>query len=77
MIKVGRYRHDEGKENEMLGCAKHSETEGEFVVSRALQGNSRLWIRPKPMFLEKIEIHGEKVPSQDTSPFLSSQAQSF
>lgn len=36
MVKPGRYRHYKGKEYEVIGCAKHSETEEEFVVYKAL-----------------------------------------
>lgn len=34
-IKPGRYRHFKGKEYEVLGVARHSETEEELVVYRA------------------------------------------
>jgi len=38
MVKPGRYRHYKEKDYEVIGCAKHSETEEEFVVYRALWG---------------------------------------
>ena len=31
-IRPGRYRHFKGKEYEVLGVARHSETEEEYVV---------------------------------------------
>ena len=38
MIRTGRYRHYKGNEYEVIGVAKHSETEEAFVVYRALYG---------------------------------------
>ncbi len=56
-IQPGRYRHYKGKEYRVLGTAKHTETEEEFVVYQALYGEGDLWVRPKAMFLETV-IHG-------------------
>ncbi|MDX9893772.1 MAG: DUF1653 domain-containing protein [Patescibacteria group bacterium] len=57
-IKLGRYRHYKGKEYRVIGVAKHSETLEELVVYEALYENekSKLWVRPKAMFLESIEL---------------------
>jgi hypothetical protein len=62
MIEPGRYRHYKGKDYEVIGVAKHSETEEEFVVYRALYGEGGLWIRPKAMFLECVMVTGRPVP---------------
>lgn len=62
MIKPGRYRHYKGGEYEVLGIAKHSETEEDFVVYRQLYGARGLWIRPKTMFTEMVVIDGRPVP---------------
>ena len=51
-IKPGRYRHFKGKEYEVLGVARHSETEEELVVYRALYGDFGLWVRPVSMWNE-------------------------
>lgn len=61
-IKTGRYRHYKGQEYRVLGCAKHSETEEELVVYRALYGDRGLWVRPRSMFQEKVQVNGQSVP---------------
>lgn len=62
MMKPGRYRHYKGKDYEVLGVARHSETEEEYVVYRQLYGAGRLWIRPLGMFLESVTIGETVVP---------------
>ena len=61
MINPGIYRHFKGKDYEVIGIAKHSETLEEMVVYKPLY-NSGLWVRPLKMFQENIEINGEVVP---------------
>ncbi len=58
-IKPGRYRHFKGKEYEILGVARHSETEEELVVYRALYGDFGLWVRPVSMWNETVERDGK------------------
>lgn len=58
-IKPGRYRHFNGKEYEVLGVARHSETEEELVVYRALYGDFGLWVRPVSMWNETVERDGK------------------
>jgi hypothetical protein len=62
MVKLGRYRHYRGKEYEVIGIARHSETMEEMVVYRALYGEHGLWVRPRGMFVEEVEVEGRKVP---------------
>lgn len=59
MIKTGKYRHFKGKEYEVIGIAKHSETLEEYVVYKALYGEYDLWIRPLNMFEETITKDGK------------------
>ena len=58
-IKPGRYRHFKGKEYEVLGVARHSETQDELVVYRALYGDFGLWVRPVSMWNEAVERDGK------------------
>lgn len=62
MVKLGKYRHYKGKEYEVVGVARHSETQEELVVYRALYGEGGLWVRPLAMFLEEVEVGGQKMP---------------
>ncbi|SLM47130.1 conserved protein of unknown function [Nitrospira japonica] len=62
MVEPGRYRHYKGDEYEVVGTARHSETEEEFVVYRALYGARGLWIRPRAMFEETVTVDGKDVP---------------
>lgn len=58
-IKPGRYRHFKGKEYEVLGVARHSETEEELVFYRALYGDFGLWVRPVSMWNETVDRDGK------------------
>ena len=59
MIKPGRYRHFKGNEYEVYGTARHSETEEEMVIYRALYGKFGLWVRPASMWEETVERDGK------------------
>ncbi|MBV1915844.1 MAG: DUF1653 domain-containing protein [Pseudomonadales bacterium] len=57
-IRKGTYRHFKGNLYEVLDIARHSETQEEHVVYRALYGEGGLWVRPLVMFDEIIERDG-------------------
>lgn len=57
-IQPGRYRHFKGNEYEVLGTARHSETEEPMVVYRALYGEGGLWVRPASMWGETVLREG-------------------
>lgn len=65
-IKLGKYKHYKYKNHfyRVIAIAKHSETLEELVVYEALYDNpdSKYWVRPLKMFLEKVEINGKKIP---------------
>lgn len=58
-IPCGRYRHFKGNAYEVLGIARHSETEEPMVVYKALYGEGGLWIRPASMWNETVERCGK------------------
>ena len=58
-VKPGRYRHFKGNEYEVIGLARHSETQEEMVVYRALYGDFGLWVRPAQMWNETVERDGK------------------
>lgn len=63
-VKAGEYQHFKGQIAQVIGVAKHSETQEEYVVyyhPEKDDGKRQLWIRPKEMFFEKVEINGKKV----------------
>jgi len=60
--KPGLYRHYKGKEYHVTGLARHSETLEPLVVYQALYGERGLWVRPAAMFVETVEVAGQRVP---------------
>ena len=61
-IVTGLYQHFKGAYYKVIEVAKHSETEEELVVYRALYGDKELWLRPLSMFCETIEHEGVEKP---------------
>jgi len=63
-IRAGIYEHFKGGRYKVIGTAKHSETLEELVVYEALYENktSMLWVRPKEIFQESVEVAGKIVP---------------
>lgn len=58
-IKIGKYRHFKGGEYEVLCVAKHSETQEEMVVYRALYGEGETWVRPLSMWNDTLTREGK------------------
>ena len=66
-MKLGKYKHYKGKFYEVIGVAHHSEILEELVVYRALYeikgyGKDSLWVRPKKMFCENVNLDGKETP---------------
>jgi hypothetical protein len=60
LVIGGLYQHYKGMKYRVHGVVRHSETLEELVLYEALYENDlgKMWVRPKEMFLEKIEING-------------------
>jgi len=58
-IKPGIWRHFKGNRYQVIGLARHSETDEPMVVYRALYGDGVLWVRPASMWLETVERDGQ------------------
>jgi hypothetical protein len=57
-VAPGRYRHYKGNYYEVIGIARHSETDERLVVYRPLYGEMGLWVRPLEMFQEEVLVEG-------------------
>jgi hypothetical protein len=60
-IQPGLYRHYKGTEYQVYALVKHSETEEELVLYKALYGEYGLWVRPLSMFTESVTVNGKKI----------------
>ncbi|MBT4153487.1 MAG: DUF1653 domain-containing protein [Candidatus Magasanikbacteria bacterium] len=59
------YKHYKGHLYEIVTEGTHSESHEEMVVYRSLEQNGpyptgTIWVRPKEMFFEEVEVDGEK-----------------
>lgn len=61
-MKLGIYQHYSGKFYQVIGIARHSETLEELVIYQCLYGSYGLWVRPKAMFEENVEVDGIAKP---------------
>lgn len=64
VIEKGVYRHTKkGHVYEVLGVALHTETGEQLVMYRPLYENRyEFFARPYDMFMETIELNGERKP---------------
>ena len=61
-LPAGTYRHYKGPLYDVIGLARHSETEEWLVVYRPQYGERGLWVRPLTMFTETVQVDGREVP---------------
>lgn len=61
-LAPGRYRHYKGRDYEVIGVARHSETLDALVVYRPLYGEGGLWVRPHAMFVGTVNVEEIDVP---------------
>ncbi|TVQ72047.1 MAG: DUF1653 domain-containing protein [Oceanospirillales bacterium] len=54
--ELGLYRHYKGNEYDVIGLARHSETEEWMVVYRSINALQDLWVRPAEMFVEDVTL---------------------
>lgn len=59
---IGRYQHYKGNYYQVLGVARHSESNELLVIYRPEYGEQGLWARPLAMFMESVTINGETLP---------------
>ena len=64
LVIGGKYRHYKGMEYLVHGVVRHSETLEELVLYETLYENpqGKMWVRPKEMFQENIEVGGKLQP---------------
>jgi hypothetical protein len=61
-LRAGIYRHYKGLLVQILGVARHSETDEKYVayVPLGVKAGPRITVRPYDMFFEQVEIDGKK-----------------
>ena len=60
-LAPGIYKHYKGNLYEVIGVARHSETEEMMAVYKTLYGDFGLLVRPLTMFMETLEVEGKTV----------------
>ena len=60
-MQKGLYKHYKGNYYAVLYVGRDSETLEEVVVYQAQHGEHEVWVRPKKMFQQNVEIEHETV----------------
>ena len=60
-MEKGKYRHFKGSVYEVIDEVTHSENLEVYVLYCPVDGDGRLWVRPKVMFEEEVLVEGIKV----------------
>jgi molecular chaperone GrpE len=61
-FKKGIYQHYKGGKYRVLNEVKNSESKEDMLVYQDINDETKIWVRPKLMFLELVDIKGEKKP---------------
>lgn len=64
-IEVGVYEHYKGNRYEVIGVARNSETNEDYVVYKPLyehENQPDIWVRPYNMFIENVVVNGLEKP---------------
>lgn len=63
-LKSGIYRHQSGLLVQVLGVARHSETDEKYVayVPLGVKAGPRITVRPYAMFFDEVDIAGTTQP---------------
>ena len=60
-IEVGKtYRHYKGNVYVIIAFARHSETGEDMIVYQSVK-NGDVWVRPRYMWNEEVELNGTRV----------------
>lgn len=65
------YRHYKNKPYKFLGTVLHSETLEELVLYQTRYENpsGKIWVRPKQMFFENVQVNGQEKPRFENLSF--------
>lgn len=58
----GDYKHFKGGQYTVIGLARCTESEDEMVVYYAAGKPEELWVRPRSMFEELVDVNGTPTP---------------
>ena len=59
---LGIYKHYKGNLYQVIGFARHTETQEELAVYHSLTDKTILWARPIVIFEENVHLDGRNVP---------------
>ena len=61
--KPGPYKHyKRGDDYTVIDIVFHSETDEAMVLYRPEYGERKLWVRPLEMFVDSVDVDGQRVP---------------
>ncbi len=60
VVVKGIYKHYKGDYYIVEDIATHSETGEKMIVYRGLYEDSPLWVRPYDLFIDEVNINGQK-----------------